>query len=264
MAGGSSVDSVIGNDGRLWSIGELARASGMTVRALRHYDEIGLLRAGERTAAGHRRYTGADVRRLYRIRALRGLGLPLEEIGRVLGDEGDEGDEGMPRLRALLAAQLAELEAHEQRLGRLRDQLRALLRRLDDDRMPDPAEFMTTLEMMSMYETYFTQEQRDQLAERRAALGDAGIDAAKNDFREIVEEGLRLVRAGTPHDDPRARALLERWDAVGMPFHRDDSTKEAARAAWADNSAEIAARLPWPADEFIALVSFLERARSAR
>jgi hypothetical protein len=167
-------------------------------------------------------------------------------------------------MRALLAAQLAELDAHERRLARLRDQLRALLGRLEDDRMPDPAEFMTTLEMMSMYETYFTQEQRDQLAERRAALGEAGIGAAKNDFREIVEEGLRLVRAGTPHDDPRARALAERWDAVGAPFHRDDSTKESARAAWADNSAAIAARLPWPADEFIALVSFVERARSAR
>jgi MerR family transcriptional regulator, thiopeptide resistance regulator len=43
---------VIGKDdtGRRWSIGELARASGLTVRALRHYDEIGLLTAGERTA----------------------------------------------------------------------------------------------------------------------------------------------------------------------------------------------------------------------
>jgi hypothetical protein len=130
--------------------------------------------------------------------------------------------------------------------------------------MPDPDEFMTTLEMMSVYETYFTQEQRDQLAERRAALGEAGIDAAKNDFRAIVEEGLRLVRAGTPPGDPRARALVDRWDAVGAPFHSDDSTKEAARAAWADNSAAIAARLPWPADEFIALVSFVEQARAAR
>jgi DNA-binding transcriptional MerR regulator len=249
---------VIGNDGRRWSIGELARASGLTVRALRHYDEIGLLRAGERTAAGHRRYTAEDVRRLYRIRALRGLGLPLEEIARALGDA------GVPRMRALLAAQLREVEAHVEQARRLGDRLRTLLGRLDADRMPDAAEFMTTLEMMSMYETHFTPEQREQLAERRAALGEAGIDAAKNDFREIVEEGLGYVRDGTPADDPRVRALVQRWDAVGTPFHRDEGTKTAARAAWAENSAEIAARLPWPADEFIELVSFLDRARAAR
>ncbi len=258
MAGGPSVDGVIGDDGRRWSIGELARASGTTVRALRHYDEIGLLAASERTASGHRRYTGADVRRLYRIRALRGLGLALEEIARALGDT------DVPAMRELLAAQLRDLEAQARQAARLRDQLHGLLDRLDRAVMPDPAEFMTTLEMMTMFETYFTQEQRDQLAERRAALGEAGVDAAKNDFREIVEEGLRHLRAGTPPGDPRVRELVERWDAVGTPFHSTDDTKHAARAAWADNSADIAARLPWPADEFIELMSFWERARSAR
>lgn len=52
----------------------------MTVRTLHHYDEIGLLRASERTAAGHRRYTAGDLGRLYRVRALRALGMSLVEI----------------------------------------------------------------------------------------------------------------------------------------------------------------------------------------
>ena len=247
---------MIGNDGRRWSIGELARASGLTVRALRHYDEIGLLRAGERTASGHRRYTGEDVRRLYRIRALRGLGLPLAEIAGVLGDT------GIPRMRALLAAQLRDLEAHERRLARLRDRLQGLLDRLESDRMPDPAQLMTTLETMSMFETYFTQEQRDRLAERRAELGDEAVDTARREFAELVAEGLALVRAGTPPDDPRARELARRWDAIGDRFNPDAAGKRAARAMWTDNSAELAARMPWPAGELTALVSLVERARS--
>ncbi|GII88878.1 hypothetical protein Ssi03_68680 [Sphaerisporangium siamense] len=49
---------------RRWSIGELARATGVTVRTLHHYDEIGLVPASERTASGHRRYTEGDLRRL--------------------------------------------------------------------------------------------------------------------------------------------------------------------------------------------------------
>jgi DNA-binding transcriptional MerR regulator len=77
---------------RRWSIGELAASGGVTVRTLHHYDEIGLVQASERTSAGHRRYTDADVRRLYRVRALRQLGFPLEEIRTAL--EGSTQDSG--------------------------------------------------------------------------------------------------------------------------------------------------------------------------
>ena len=91
-----------------WSIGELAKACGVTVRALHHYDEIGLLSAGRRTASGHRRYTEEDVRRLYRIRALQMFGLPLADIGAALGNPADD----MGSLRTLLERQLLHLRRH--------------------------------------------------------------------------------------------------------------------------------------------------------
>src|ERR1017187_6971182 len=69
-----------------WKVGALAQATGLTVRALHHYDHIGLLSPSMRTAAGHRLYTADDVTRLYRIRLLRGLGFPLEQIASVLED----------------------------------------------------------------------------------------------------------------------------------------------------------------------------------
>ncbi len=52
----------------------------MTVRALHHYDEIGLVRPSQRTAAGYRLYGDADVLRLHQVLLFRELGLPLEEI----------------------------------------------------------------------------------------------------------------------------------------------------------------------------------------
>src|SRR3954462_7931656 len=82
-----------------FSVGELASASGLTVRTLHHWDEIGLLQPAERSAAGHRRYSSADVERLYRIVALRRLGLPLEQVGAALEVEG-------PDLTAAVAAHL--------------------------------------------------------------------------------------------------------------------------------------------------------------
>jgi DNA-binding transcriptional MerR regulator len=64
-----------------WRIGRLAAAAGVSVRTLRQYDAIGLLRPSARTEAGYRLYSDAGVRRLYRILALRSLGLRLDEIG---------------------------------------------------------------------------------------------------------------------------------------------------------------------------------------
>jgi MerR family transcriptional regulator, thiopeptide resistance regulator len=69
-----------------WKVGTLAKATGLTVRALHHYDHIGLLSPSRRTATGHRLYTADDVARLYRIRLLRRLGFPLEQIAAALQD----------------------------------------------------------------------------------------------------------------------------------------------------------------------------------
>jgi MerR family transcriptional regulator, thiopeptide resistance regulator len=75
--------------GKVWKIGELARDTGLTVRTLHHYDQLGLLSPLSRTEGGHRCYTGDDVCRLQRIVALRNLGISLEEIGALLDGEPD-------------------------------------------------------------------------------------------------------------------------------------------------------------------------------
>src|SRR5437764_11647382 len=61
-------------------VGELARRTGLTVRTLHHYDEIGLLKPSLHTESGHRLYTAGDVARLQQIVSLRQLGFALEEI----------------------------------------------------------------------------------------------------------------------------------------------------------------------------------------
>ena len=71
-------------------IGEVAAATGVTVRTLRHYDELGLLVPSERTPAGYRLYAEADLQRLYRILALRRMGLGLEAIAAVLDADGQD------------------------------------------------------------------------------------------------------------------------------------------------------------------------------
>src|SRR3954447_15975837 len=103
------------------TVGELAAASGLTVRTLHHWDEIGLLRPAERSAAGHRRYSDADVRRLYQIVALRGLGLSLETIASALEDD----------LEAAVTAHLARVDEQLAQMQDLRRRLRGILDAFD-------------------------------------------------------------------------------------------------------------------------------------
>src|SRR5438552_2701450 len=119
-------------------VGELASATGLTVRTLHYYEEIGLLTAASRTDAGHRLYADADVERLYRICLLRRIGLPLGEIGRALDDPAwslgpamtahlhdlERRLEAGGRLRARLAHLVGSVAAHD---GPLTDQLLAVL-----------------------------------------------------------------------------------------------------------------------------------------
>src|SRR5437660_9091460 len=61
-------------------VGELARRTGLTVRTLHHYDEIGLLQPSLHTETGHRLYTAGDVARLQQVLSLRQLGFSLDEV----------------------------------------------------------------------------------------------------------------------------------------------------------------------------------------
>jgi len=74
----------LSEESRDWTIGELAKATGVTVRTLRHYDQVALLRPSRRVPSGHRRYGASEVSRLYQILSLRSLGLSLTAISSLL------------------------------------------------------------------------------------------------------------------------------------------------------------------------------------
>lgn len=67
-------------------IGEVAERSGVSTRMLRHYDSIGLVTPSVRTTGGYRRYSSADIHRLFHVECLRSLGLSLHQIAEALSD----------------------------------------------------------------------------------------------------------------------------------------------------------------------------------
>ena len=90
--------------------GELARLASVSVRALHHYDHIGLLRPSGRAANGYRQYSQADAERLHRILVYRELGFGLAGIAAILDDPAADAGVHLRRQQALLGRQLDRIK----------------------------------------------------------------------------------------------------------------------------------------------------------
>src|SRR5262245_44602395 len=94
-----------------YTVSQVARLARLSVRALHHYDEIGLLTPSARSDAGYRLYSEADLERLQQIRFFRELAFPLEEIRRVLDDPGFERRAALLMQRTMLEERAAQTRA---------------------------------------------------------------------------------------------------------------------------------------------------------
>lgn len=185
----------------LLKIGELAKRTGLTVRTLHHYDAIGLLSPSARSEAGYRLYNEADIARLHRILALRRFGLALADIGTTLSRPDLS-------LAAVVARQIDTLTEQIQQARTLRSRLSRLQKQLADGQEPDLADWLTTLEQMTMYDKYFSQEELTQLPIYTQA------EAVEPEWQTLVAQVQALIDAGAAPDDARAQALSQRWMAM--------------------------------------------------
>lgn len=88
-------------------IGELAERTGLSLRTIRHYDEVGLVTPSGRSDGGFREYSPSDLSRLMLIRRMKPLGYSLEQMAELLaaidaratGDESPEAEEALDRFR---------------------------------------------------------------------------------------------------------------------------------------------------------------------
>jgi DNA-binding transcriptional MerR regulator len=101
------------------TVGAAAELLGVTVRTLHHWDEIGLASPSQRTRAGYRQYTDADLERLDRIVAYRRSGLGLETVREVLDDTTADISARLREQRSQLAERIHELQELDRSLERM-------------------------------------------------------------------------------------------------------------------------------------------------
>jgi DNA-binding transcriptional MerR regulator len=202
-----------------WKVGELAKRTGLSVRALHYYDEIGLLSPSRRTDSGHRLYTTGDVVRLQRIKSLQHLGFTLREIRKCL----DQPDFPLHRVLQLHLSRLRERIELEKRLC---DRLEEVVARLGSGEEVSSGEFVNTvmevIKMSENVEKYYTPEQLEYLEQRSREVGEKRISQAEAEWTELMEQVRAEMQAGTDPSSERVQALARRWMGLVNEFTGGD------------------------------------------
>ena len=123
-------------EAELLNIGEAARASGVSAKMIRHYEEIGLIPKAGRTGAGYRLYREADVHRLRFVRRARDLGFSMKEIEALLGLWNDR-RRASSEVKRLATRHIADLDQKIAELQAMRRTLAGLSRHCHGDHRPD-------------------------------------------------------------------------------------------------------------------------------
>jgi|SRR6185436_6903467 len=207
----------------MWKVGQLAKRSGISVRTLHHYDQIGLLTPSHRTESGHRLYDRDDVVRLQQIVMLRQLGFALDEIGATLQRAGA----ALPHLIDLHLGRLRSQIERERRLCARLEQMSAWLR---EGKEVSVDEFLKTIEEMTMFEKYMTEEQLETLRKRGEAVGPQRMQEVQEEWPRLIEEVRTEMQRGTDVNSPRVQELAQRWRSLVNEFSGGDAGIERSVA----------------------------------
>lgn len=198
-------------DTRGMKVGELAKRTGLSVRTLHYYDEIGLLPPSRHTGSRHRLYGVPELLRLQQIKSMRQLGFSLEEI------------RGLLRQPAF--SPHGVLELHVQRLREqieARQRLCGLLETLAASFSSRAAvtadELILAIEGITKMERYYTPEQIREIKERGAKLGEAHIREVEAEWPRLIAQVREEMAKGTDPGSDRVRALAKRWGELVREF----------------------------------------------
>lgn len=207
-----------GNTIRKYQVREFALLSGVTVRALHHYDRLGLLRP-RRSHNGYRAYGEQDLARLEQIVALKFVGIPLRRIKTLLDRDGHE-------LGGALRMQRRVLEAKRGLLDQTIEAIRQAETAAVAGQRPDAAMLTKIIEVMEMQNDaewtmkYYNDAARDKIGQRRQLWSPELQERVSRQWLELIRD----VEAALGEDPTGAtgQALAARWTGLVEEFTGGD------------------------------------------
>jgi DNA-binding transcriptional MerR regulator len=234
-------------------VGDLAKRTGVSVRTLHYYDEIGLLSPSHRTEAGYRLYGEEDIIRLQQIVSLRQIGFSLEEIHECL----EQRNLSFDRVIQLHVTQLREQIKLSQKLLY---RLEAIAQTVSSMATVSVEALIQTIEAMSMLEKYYTPEQLETLKQRQELLGEERIQQAQADWQTLIEQARAEMDKGTDPTSEPVKALARRSLELIQEFTGGDpGIEQSLNQMYQQEQPEVASRGAIDA----AVMEYLGRARAA-
>jgi DNA-binding transcriptional MerR regulator len=214
---------------RTWKVGDLAKLTGLTIRTLHHYDEIGLLHPMFRTDAGHRLYAEDDIVKLQQIMSLKELDFSLDEI-----KEFFENPEYNPK--EILEMQIERLNQEIKMKEELKKQLQELWEVFHSLKKPNLNQFVNSIELIKNQKEYFTKEQINGLKKQYDKLNNIEADKFADSWSQLNSLLQAEMEKGTSVDNPRVVELARRWKE-GMDFFTggDAEIVNSAERYYTDN-----------------------------
>ena len=188
-----------------YTVGEVARLAGVSVRALHHFESLGLLLPSERSDAGYRLYSGSDLERLHTICVYRALGIPLIEIRKLLDDRSFSRE-------AALREQVQRLQSERRRIDGLLHNLERVLDTPGGTMSPEKLfNGVQSSEIEAEAEARWGKEPAFAESKRRTARYTPETWAKIHaEIAEIEGEFATLLGRGVPTDAPAVAALVDR------------------------------------------------------
>jgi DNA-binding transcriptional MerR regulator len=198
------------------TIGQLATSVGVTVRAVRHYHERGLLAEPDRDASGYRRYGAQAVVDLIRIKSLADAGVPLARIKELVSAPPQEFSDAIGRIDEALRRKISDLEEHRRRIAGLAEG--------GGERLflpPEVADLLDQLRAIGVSERT-VQVERDAWILMTALSPDSVLEWARDKAAALADPEFRRLYLACDEAfdadpaDPRLAKLADdiaRWDA---------------------------------------------------
>ncbi|MDI6880879.1 MAG: MerR family transcriptional regulator [Desulfitobacteriaceae bacterium] len=210
------------NEGKLLTVGELARKGAVTVRTLQYYDANGLLVPSEYSEGGRRMYGRRDIVRLHQILFLKSLGFSLEEIRtRVLPTESAADLERMFRhQKEVLVDRITHIQEAVNLMDQVIDEIKLggeisidrLLAIMGATRLGNPYSFMIRHMGKDQLEYYFNRFENEDLAAE-----------FNNDLKTLTAELIELYQRNEDPGGGEAQKLAARWWDLVMQLTEGDS-----------------------------------------
>ncbi|MBV6621897.1 MAG: MerR family transcriptional regulator [Rivularia sp. (in: Bacteria)] len=190
-------------------IGELAKQTGLSIRTLHYYDEIGLLCPSDRNDIGHRLYSDRDIIRLQQILSLRQLGFALKEIRECLENPDFSLSQVINLHRDRIREQIALSHT-------LLERLNGVARELETTKSVVVENLIQVMETITMTEQYFTPEQQEVI--------EARFPDVEPEWQELITKAQVEMNKGSDLNSSSVQELARIWQWSMKNLIRGDRT----------------------------------------